>query len=235
MQIMINFFILVITLFIGNFLNVFIYKIPNTKLKVIDLINPIIRKNKKSIFRDILVSIVTTVVFLLIYGNFNINIYSFYILIFTSILIVISFIDIDHYIIPDSLIIIGVILIISFNIFINVLNLKYVFLGGLICGGSVLSFIYILEVLIKQEIMGGGDIKLFFMVGMFLGTKGGLIAMILSIYIGAIYGVFLIIYRKIRKIEHNSMIPYGPFISLATIIYLLYGQMIIDLYKKIIC
>lgn len=47
--------------------------------------------------------------------------------------------------------------------------------------------------------MGGGDIKLFGMVGLFLGIKLGLLTILLSVYVGAIYGVATIIYSKIKK------------------------------------
>ena len=53
---------------------------------------------------------------------------------------------------------------------------------------------------------------------------------ILSVYVGAIYGIGSIIYSKIKKKEFNSMIPYGPFISVGAFISILYGTSIIDWY-----
>ena len=87
-----------------------------------------------------------------------------------------------------------------------------------------------LLLLIKKEVMGGGDIKLFGMVGLFLGIKLGLLTILLSVYVGAIYGVATIIYSKIKKKEFNSMIPYGPFISVGALISILYGTNIINWY-----
>ena len=78
--------------------------------------------------------------------------------------------------------------------------------------------------------MGGGDIKLFGMVGLFLGIKLGLLTILLSVYVGAIYGVATIIYSKIKKKEFNSKIPYGPFISVGALISILYGTNIINWY-----
>lgn len=251
-----NCFIIILGLIIGSFLNVCIYRIPenqsivsppshcnkcNNRLKIIDLI-PVISylilrgkcrycKEKVSI-RYMLVELLTGILFLLVYNNYNLNIETIYYLILVSILVVISFIDIDYYIIPDNLIIFGIIVAISFNILTGFMSFKEVFLGGLVCGGSILTFIYVLEFLIKKEAMGGGDIKLFAMLGMFLGIKGGFITIILSIYLGAIYGIGIIVYTKIKKNEYNSVIPYGPFISLAAIIYALYGEVIIGYYKS---
>ena len=90
--------------------------------------------------------------------------------------------------------------------------------------------IYLIELIIKKEVMGGGDIKLFGMVGLFLGIKLGLLTILLSVYVGAIYGVATIIYSKIKKKEFNSMIPYGPFISVGALISILYGTNIINWY-----
>ena len=93
-----------------------------------------------------------------------------------------------------------------------------------------LVLIYLIELIIKKEVMGGGDIKLFGMVGLFLGIKLGLLTILLSVYVGAIYGVATIIYSKIKKKEFNSMIPYGPFISVGALISILYGTNIINWY-----
>ena len=82
--------------------------------------------------------------------------------------------------------------------------------------------------------MGGGDIKLFAMIGLFLGIKGGILTIILSVYIGAIYGVGTILYSKLNNKEYNSMIPYGPFISVGAIIVLLYGNNILNWYSKLL-
>ena len=94
----------------------------------------------------------------------------------------------------------------------------------------MLVLIYLIELIIKKEVMGGGDIKLFGMVGLFLGIKLGLLTILLSVYVGAIYGVATIIYSKIKKKELNSMIPYGPFISVGALISILYGTNIINWY-----
>lgn len=94
----------------------------------------------------------------------------------------------------------------------------------------MLVLIYLIELIIKKDVMGGGDIKLFGMVGLFLGIKLGLLTILLSVYVGAIYGVATIIYSKIKKKEFNSMIPYGPFISVGALISILYGTNIINWY-----
>ena len=82
--------------------------------------------------------------------------------------------------------------------------------------------------------MGGGDIKLFAMIGLFLGMKMGYLTVITSVYVGAIYGVVLILISKIKKTELNSMIPYGPFISISAIIVMTQGENMINWITKTI-
>lgn len=245
MELMVGFFVFIIGLVIGSFLNVCIYRIPeeqsiinppshcpkcNNRLKAVDLI-PVFSyitmrgkcrycKEKISI-RYMLVELFTGILFLFVYNSHHISSATIYYLILVSVLIVITFIDIDHYIIPDSLIIFGILFSIVFNILFGLIDFKNLILGGLLCGGTVFIFVIILEFIIKEEVMGRGDIKLFIMLGTFLGIKGGFINIILSIYLGAIYGVIVIVYSKINKKDYNSVIPYGPFISLAAIIQIL--------------
>ena len=86
----------------------------------------------------------------------------------------------------------------------------------------------------KKEVMGGGDIKLFAMIGLFFGVKNSLLVALLSVYVGAAFGIITIVYSKIKKQEYNSMIPYGPFISVATLIVMLYGNEIVNWYLNFI-
>jgi prepilin signal peptidase PulO-like enzyme (type II secretory pathway) len=72
--------------------------------------------------------------------------------------------------------------------------------------------------------MGGGDIKLMALVGSFLGVLGGLTSFIIACIIGAIVGVILIALGiKSRRDE----IPFGPFISLGTIITCIFSEQVI--------
>lgn len=245
MELMVSFFVFIIGLVIGSFLNVCIYRIPeeqsiinppshcpkcNNRLKAVDLIpvfSYLIMRGKcryckeKISIRYMLVELFTGILFLFVYNNHHISSATIYYLILVSLLIVITFIDIDHYIIPDSLIIFGILFSIVFNILFELIDFKNLILGGVLCGGTVFIFVIILEFIVKQEVMGRGDIKLFIMLGTFFGIKGGFISVILSVYLGAIYGVIVIVYSKINKRDYNSVIPYGPFISLAAIIQIL--------------
>ena len=98
----------------------------------------------------------------------------------------------------------------------------------------MLALVYLIEFIVKKEVMGGGDIKLFAMIGLFLGVRNSLLAALISVYVGAIFGVGSILYSKFKNKEYNSMIPYGPFISIASLMVILYGDRIINWYINLI-
>jgi leader peptidase (prepilin peptidase)/N-methyltransferase len=239
---------------LGSFYNVCIYRIPNklsvvnppshcyncnTRLKPLDLV-PILSWTllrgkcrycgQKISPRYALVELLTGLLFVLVYGVYGPNLITIYYLLLVSLLVIITFIDLDHYIIPDGLVIFGSVGAVIFNILGLGVGIKDSLLGGLICGGGMLVLIFLIELILRKEVMGGGDIKLFGMVGLSLGVKLGLLTILLSVYVGAIYGVGSIIYSRIKKKEFNSMIPYGPFISVGALISILYGTSMINWY-----
>ena len=239
---------------LGSFFNVCIYRIPNkksvvnppshcyncnTRLKPLDLV-PILSWTllrgkcrycgQKISPRYALVELLTGLLFVLVYGVYGPNLITIYYLLLVSLLVIITFIDLDHYIIPDGLVIFGSVGAVIFNILGLGIGIKDSLLGGLICGGGMLVLIFLIELILRKEVMGGGDIKLFGMVGLFLGVKLGLLTILLSVYVGAIYGVGSIIYSRIKKKEFNSMIPYGPFISVGALLSISYGMSMINWY-----
>lgn len=238
----------------GSFYNVCIFRIPeklsiinppshcyncNSRLKPLDLV-PILSWimlkgrcrycGEKISYRYALIEFLTGILFLLVFNKYGYNIQTIYYLIFISMLIIITFIDIDHYIIPDCLIIFGSIVAILANILGQGIGIKNSLSGALICGGSMLILTSLIEFIVKKEVMGGGDIKLFAMMGLFLGIRGGLLTMLLSIYVGAFYGIIVIVNSRLKKQEYNSMIPYGPFISIGALMVVLCGTNIISWY-----
>lgn len=238
----------------GSFYNVCIYRIPenqsvstppshcyncNNRLKPIDLI-PVLSwltlKGKcrycgvKISPRYALVELLTGLLFTLIYVVFGYEFKTIYYSLLVSLLIIITFIDLDHYIIPDGLIAIGSIIAIVVNILGYGCGFYDGIKGAILSGGGVMLVILAIEYIVKKDVMGGGDIKLYSMIGLFLGTKLALLTILLSVYIGGLYGLIIIIYHKLKKKEFSSMIPFGPFISIAGFISMLYGNNIIDFY-----
>ena len=133
-----------------------------------------------------------------------------------AILIVISVIDIKTMEISDGcnfvLIILGLL-----RVFILELNLyEHVFYAGLVA-----LIIWMIN-RIKLS-FGDGDIKLLFSLGLYLGDKV-FIVLLFSIFFGSIYGLYLLIMKKANK---NTIFPFGPFIALASFVYIFYGRHLI--------
>ncbi len=167
----------------------------------------------------------------------------FYALLIYS-LIVITFIDLEHMIIPNAITIPGAIAGLIYNAlitdwersrdllgrfsfglenFFGILNevpfLDSVF--GLVIGGGVLFLIAFLYVLVrKTEGMGMGDVKLLAMIGAFLGWQGVVFVMLVSSIIGTVTGLSIIFYKKGNL---KYALPFGPFLSLAAVIYVFTG------------
>lgn len=242
---------------LGSFFNVCIYRIPeklsisnppshcyncNKQLKPKDLI-PILSWTilrgrcrycgQKISSRYAIVELLTGILYTTVYIYFGYGFITIYYMFFVSLLIIITFIDLDQYIIPDEIIIIGSIVAFIVNMTPHGVEPKDGLIGAIVCGGGVLLVTCIIELLIKKEAMGGGDIKLFAMIGLFLGTRLGILTVFLSAYTGVFYAIITIICSKLKKTKYNSMIAYGPFISFTAIISVLHGTNIINWYWSI--
>jgi leader peptidase (prepilin peptidase)/N-methyltransferase len=104
-------------------------------------------------------------------------------------------------------------------------------LGILFGGGSLYLVIWVYYLITGKEGMGGGDIKLLAMIGAFLGWKSIPLVIFLSALVGAVSGTVYIIAQKGNR---KMAIPYGPFLSFAAMIYIFYGNGLIDWYIKLI-
>src|SRR6056297_3790261 len=233
-------------LIIGSFLNVVIYRLPlkesiifpsshcpecGTKLKYSDLI-PVLSylstKGKcrycgeKIPIRYPIVELITALLFLLTFLKYGLNTEFIIFSVLIATLIVVSFIDIKHQIIPNeitfSFIPLGIILSLIFN-HITVLNSL---LGFIIPAGLLL-----LIALIYKKGMGIGDVKLIGMIGVFIGWKYALISIFIGALIGSIYGIYMMLTDQMTR---KTRIPFGPFISLGAVLMVLYGNILIDWY-----
>ena len=145
-------------------------------------------------------------------------------LIFCSVLVVITFIDLDFQIIPDRITLPGILIgLIAGALLMPDPFVRYSPLGfkasaiGLLAGGGLF---YAIAVLSKGG-MGGGDIKMMAMVGALMGWKSVLLTTFLGSLTGAVFGIFLMISQgKGRK----TKIPFGPFLALGSLLTLFFGQ-----------
>jgi len=250
----------VLGLLIGSFLNVCIYRIPNNesvvvkpshcmkcghRLNALDLIpvfSYIFLRGKcrycgdKISPRYTLVELLTSLTYVLLFHKYGLTVDFFASAYLMSILIVVFFIDLDHMIIPDGLVIAGLIgggILFIYNIFKPVAiygdrNWWNPLLGGVIGFGILLLIGIVGSAVYKTEdAMGGGDIKIFAPIGIFLGWKMTGIALLASFLFGGIIG-FILILLKGREKERTY--AFGPFIVLGTFVTYLFGWDVLNWY-----
>lgn len=89
---------------------------------------------------------------------------------------------------------------------------------------------YAVAALSRGRAMGGGDIKLAFLMGLVLGIKATLLALLIGFNVAAIVGIVLIVAKVKRR---RDQIAFGPFLVLATVVAFLYGHAIVTWYLQI--
>ncbi len=172
------------------------------------------------------VEVLTAVMALLVYWKFGLTLKFLAAFIFVSALILITFIDIDHQIIPDIITLPGIPICFCMAIFIMKLSFMDALLGVLIGGGSLYLIAVVYELLTKREGMGGGDIKLLALLGAFLGWKSLLFILLVSSLVGAVVGISVMI---VKGSDMKYAVPFGPFLSFAAAAYLFVGEYAVNL------
>lgn len=171
----------------------------------------------------------TGLIFLLVFQitHYSLFITIYYFIIF-SLLIVISVYDIRHQIIPNKFVylfdVLALLPLLITNYSLLITHYDHNFLAGLIFS-AFFGFLWLIS---KGKWMGLGDAKLFLGVGWLLGLVNGLIALVLSFWLGSIFGISLMLIRK-KEYNMKSKIPFGPFIVLGTTIAFFFGGQIISL------
>ncbi len=144
-------------------------------------------------------------------------------LIFTWGLIVVSFIDLDHMILPDVFTLPGIVI----GLIGAAINPERSFisaLAGVLIGGGFLWLVaYLYLVVRKEEGMGGGDIKLLGWIGAVLGWSSVPFVVLASSVVGSIIGLGLALKQKAGL---KSVIPFGPYLAAAAILYMLGGDQV---------
>ena len=231
----------------GSFANVCIYRLPLKKgvvsgrsycpnckklitwkdnIPIISfiLLNGKCRKCKKKISPQyLIIELITIIYFFVVYYFFGITITTLLFLILGLSFIIIFFVDLKHYIIPDvltySLMIIGFIK--SFYPNLNPIFPNYInsLIGGIFGYIIIWSIIYFYKQFRKKEGMGLGDAKLLSAIGFWFGWISIPFVIFLSSII-ALASVTPSLLKKSKKL--SSQIPFGPYIIIGTLIYLLF-------------
>ena len=199
--------------------------------------------HRKISFRYCLIELLTAILTLLVWNQvsglelsdgFDV----FLRLVLTYALIVVSFIDLEFYIIPDQISYGGIVLGPLFamihpshlDVSSHLGSFLLSVLGGLVGGGSLWLVGWVAKIFMKKEAMGLGDVKLMMVVGAWLGWKSAVAAIMFASILGSIVGVILVVSHRLRM---ESRVPFGPFLSLGTLIFMLWGNLIIEWYLNL--
>lgn len=159
----------------------------------------------------------------LLYQRFAFSFEFVFYFIFFAALLVIIFIDIHHQIIPDSISLPGILVGFAGSFLNGQVTWQQSTLGILLGGGVLYAVAYSYYAITHREGMGGGDIKLLAMIGAFLGWQSLLFVVFSSSLFGSLVGIATM--YKQRK-GGQTRIPYGPFLALGAISYLLLSRQI---------
>lgn len=237
-------FLTVVGAAIGSFLNVLIYRIPAGQSIVfpssrcpkcaksirfydnVPIISYLVLRGRcrdcheKISLRYPFVEAITALLSMFLFLKFGLSAHYLFSFAFTCALIVITFIDLDHQIIPDVITLPGIPIFFLTAIFFMGIPFIEALLGILIGGGCLFAIAFLYEIITKREGMGGGDIKLLAMLGAFLGWKSLFFILFVSSLLGAIVGISVMIGRGK---DMKYAVPFGPFLSIAAVAYLFVG------------
>lgn len=240
---------------VGSFLNVCIYRLPKGRSIIfpgshcpncsapihwydnIPILSYIFLGGKarcckaKISFRYFIVEVLTAAALLILYIYFGISVKFFAYSILVSGLIIATFVDFEIQEIPDEVSIgglaAGLVFSIAFPCMLNettrLSSFLNSFFGALAGGGMIYAMGMLGEFAFKKEAMGGGDVKLLAMIGSFIGWKLVILAFFIAPVFGGVVGIIL----KIK--EGKDTIPYGPYLSLAAIVAIFWGEKILYL------
>ena len=159
-----------------------------------------------------------------------------YALVFSG-LILGSFIDLEHFYLPDRVTIGGMVLGVPLSYLVpelqgetERLSALYWSLGGLAGGFLFLWGLgWIATKVFKKDAMGFGDVKLLGAIGAFFGPAAVLFTVVVSSFVGALAGGILILRGK-AKLGGFTAVPFGPFLALGTALWMFWGPRIVNWY-----
>ncbi|HAR96546.1 MAG TPA: prepilin peptidase [Deltaproteobacteria bacterium] len=230
---------------IGSFLNVCIYRLPRNLSIVrppsscpscgepihgydnIPILSYLLLKGRcrdcggAISIRYLAIEFMTGVFFVMLLWLFGLSIELAIYMLFVSLLIVISFIDLEFTIIPDILSVGGLVAGLAISFFRPDFGIIDAILGVLLGGGVLWAIAFFYELLRKREGMGGGDIKLLGMIGAFCGIQGVIFTLIAGSFMGALVGIPLT-FKKQEGMTYA--LPFGPFLSFGAFVYIIAGD-----------
>lgn len=177
-----------------------------------------------------LVELLNTALYLLAYLRFGFDYSLLAIMPFLTALLVITFIDLEFQIIPDSITLPGILIGMIFAVFLfpdPFEELQKTGLTNSLIGLFVGGGLFFLIAVLSRGGMGGGDIKMMAMIGALMGWKAVLLTTMIGSLAGSVVGIGLMI---IKGKDRKTKIPFGPFLALGAVMTLFYGRAIMVWY-----
>lgn len=262
-QWMFNLFAFAFGAMVGSFLNVCIYRLPRNESLAfpashcpkcgnaippyhnIPIISYLVLKGRcRSCGERIspqypVVETANALLTMFLFIKFGISLAFLFLFVFCSALVVITFIDLEHRIIPDVVSLPGIVVGFISSFFVHAPGLPgwhdsmagwlNSLVGILAGGGSLLLVAFAYHFLTGKEGMGGGDIKLLAMMGSFLGWVAVPFIIFASSLTGSIIGITLML---AQKKDTKLAIPFGPFLAFGAVLYVFCGNEIISWYMN---
>lgn len=176
--------------------------------------------------RHLVAELSTAAVYLAVLLTYDISLQALEYALFGSLLLACAFADLEGYIIPDRFVVSLIAVRLVFLVLTGAGKGEWVdsLLGGFAVGGGLLLIVLAFEKIRKVEAMGGGDLKLLFATGLYLGWKGNLLCLFAACILGIVFGL------AATKGKKETAFPWGPSISAAAILAALWGNALIEAY-----
>lgn len=151
--------------------------------------------------------------------------------VFLCCLFCLSLVDLESYIIPNGCIIISIAVWAAYLPFSGMgwKDIGLSVLAGVVFGGGLLLVSLVMDKVLKKESLGGGDVKLYFVIGLYLGLVGTLFSLILACILGLL---FALIRKRIKN--KSEQIPFGPSIAASAAVMLFCAEFLVNAYLNFI-
>lgn len=173
------------------------------------------------------VELLTACLAILLVIQFGVTLVTLGYFVFAAALVVITFIDVDHQIIPDVISLPGIILGLLFSLISSHVTFRESLIGAGLGAGVLLIVAFGYWAVTRREGMGGGDIKLLAMIGAFLGWRAIPFTLLIASCTGSVIGIATMIRRRA---DSKLALPFGPFLAFGAGCYLFIGEFLIAWY-----
>lgn len=184
------------------------------------------------------IELLTGLMFLLLFLHLGPSLAFLTLIVFGCFLIVITFTDIDEYIIPDEISLGGIVVGLVFSMAawwldrlavpltegLGVRHPGMALLGAILGGGGLYLIGWLGSLAFRRDAMGLGDVKLLAMMGTFIGPVNVVLTVPLASFIGVVVSVGQMVYNRILGRRNYAHIPFGPYLAIAGFLTLFIGQ-----------